>query len=817
VAHDLEIQTAGAENDVRTLPVLVVPGIVLLPHMLIGLKVTDKYGIQALKAAEAFDNQLVLAPSVVQADDDDDDDSDAESLQAYDDEGRPLISGQIGVVATIEHNVANAGGRQIAIIGRFRFVISDLQVVDGVAYVRGKDNKDSEELDADAEHLHMLRQKCLALFEHMAGIIPSRLEGVMSFLQDIEHIGHLADQTGYFPEYEFAERLEILRELDPVKRLEQVLQILKRHVAQLQLRADIMDEVKEELDQTQREVYLREQLRVVQRQLGDDENSWLEQWREQMAQIELPHEVRVKVEREARRLEHISVHAPEAAVIQSYLELVADLPWVQETKDTLDLHRAAEILDSEHYGLVKVKERILEYLAVRALAGHELKAPILCFVGPPGVGKTSLGRTIAHVMGRKFVRMSLGGISDVAEIRGHRRTYVGALPGRIIQGMRDVKVRNPVFMLDEIDKVSRTYHGDPTAALLEALDPEQNHAFSDHYLEVPFDLSHTLFITTANLLDPIPAALRDRLEVIPISGYTQDEKLAIAKQFLIPKQIRRHGLREEEVVWRDAAVVQVIRDYTHEAGVRTLEREIATVIRKIARRIVERGGDRSQQHVVRAGNIQSYLGPARYEYGQREVNDQVGVATGVAVTEAGGEILPIEVAVVAGSGKLLLTGQLGPVMQESAQAALTYARAAASELGAPAVKLDDHDIHIHVPAGGVPKDGPSAGVAIATALLSALTGRVVRNDVAMTGEVTLRGRVLPIGGLKEKVLAVKSAGIAKFLLPRRNRKDLLELAKEVRRGIELIPVDHMDEIIAMTLHDADEQPDTGTEKAAACD
>jgi ATP-dependent Lon protease len=800
VTHDLEIQTPEAKDERRTLPVLVVPGVILLPHMLVGLKVSDARGKLAIKAAEEYDNQLVIAPSSVQGHDDDDD-PDSTPPQAYDDDGKPLITGRIGVVATIEHNVADTGGRQIAITGQRRFEITDMKVVEGVAFVQGIEHADNDELEADAEQLLALRQKCLALFEHMAGLIPSRPESMMSFLQDIEHVGHLADQTGYFPEYEFAERLEILQELDPVKRLERVLQILKKHAARLQLRADIMVEVKEELDQTQREVYLREQLRVVQRQLGDDDNSWLQQWREQMAQIELPHEVQVKVDREVHRLEHISVHAPEAAVIQSYLELVADLPWSQETVDTLDLHRAAEILDSEHYGLAKVKERILEYLAVRALAGAALKAPIICFVGPPGVGKTSLGRAIAHVMGRKFVRMSLGGISDVAEIRGHRRTYVGALPGRIIQGMRDVKVRNPVFMLDEIDKVSRTYHGDPTAALLEALDPEQNHAFSDHYLEVPFDLSHTLFITTANLLDPIPPALRDRMEVISISGYAQDEKLAIAKQFLIPKQLNQHGLHDAEVIWRDAAVMRVIQEYTHEAGVRNLEREIATVTRKIARRIVERAGDRSQQHVVRAGDIQRYLGPARYESGERELNDQVGVATGVAVTEAGGEILPIEVSIVAGSGKLLLTGQLGAVMQESAQAALTYARAAAVNLGAPAIALESHDIHIHVPAGGVPKDGPSAGVAMATALISALTGRVVRNDTAMTGEVTLRGRVLPIGGLKEKVLAAKMAGITKFLLPMKNKKDLLELSKEIRKGIELLPVEHMDEVVTVALRD----------------
>lgn len=778
----------------RPVPLVPLPGMVLMPHMMAAVKVSDERALAAIRLAENGERLLLLAPAPEQADTDE-----AMHRAIYDDDGRPVLSGNIGVVARIEQITVKDDGSQVALQGLYRMRIDAMDTEEGVIVANGVEWKDAPMEGEPAPEVAELLEKCYGLLEHMISLMPGIPEGVVNMLRQIRHPGHLADQTGYFPEYEFSERLALLNERDAVTRLRTALAMLKKHAARLQIRADIIAEVKDEIDSDQREVFLREQLRVIQRELGEDDDDWLGDLRKRLEDANLPSDVRKKADRELARLDRMGPHSPESSIIQTYLEWIADLPWQHSTQDTNDLAKAARTLDADHYGLTEVKERILEFLAVRTLAGEKLKAPILCFVGPPGVGKTSLGRSIAKVLGRKFVRISLGGLHDEAEIRGHRRTYIGAMPGRIIQGMRDANTCNPVFMLDEIDKVGRDFRGDPTAALLEALDPEQNNSFSDHFLEVPFDLSQTIFITTANLLDPIPAALRDRMEVIRISGYTEEEKLAIARQFLVPKQVEAHGLTAREIVWRDEALLRVVREYTHEAGVRNLEREIASVTRKVARKVVEQSGERNRRHVIGGKNLETFLGPPRYEFGMRESSDQVGVATGVAVTEAGGEVLPVEVSIVAGSGKLLLTGQLGDVMRESAQAALTYARSALAELGSVDVPLDKRDVHIHVPAGGVPKDGPSAGIAMATALLSALSGRAVRRDVAMTGEVTLRGRVLPIGGLKEKVLAAKAAGITQFILPAQNQKDLPELSGSARHGINLIPVEHMNQVLSVAL------------------
>ena len=639
-----------------------------------------------------------------------------------------------------------------------------------------------------------LMRAVLALFEKCVKLSLKLAEDLYIAALNIEQPGWLADFIASALDLELGQRQEVLETLEPHRRLERVSILLAKELDVLELQSQISSKVQEEVDKAQRQFYLREQLRAIQKELGeqDPQSRELNELRVRVEKAGMPEEVRKKAEEEMERLKLVPSAAPEVSVIRTYLDWLVSLPWAQETQDNLDLARASQVLKDNHFGLEKVKERVLEYMAVRKVAGARLRSPILCFVGPPGVGKTSLGRSIAQALGRRFVRLSLGGIRDEAEIRGHRRTYVGALPGRILQTMRTAGTTNPVFMMDEIDKVGVDFRGDPSAALLEVLDPEQNHSFSDHYLEVPYNLSRVLFITTANMVDSILPALRDRLEVLELPGYIEEEKLHIARHFLFPRMREEHGLVPSQLSFTQGAIRALIRGYTREAGVRNLERELGSISRKVAKQIAE--GKKPSPHIT-SSSLSHYLGPPRFFWGMAEEKDQVGVATGVARTEMGGDVMSIEVTLMQGKGTLVLTGQLGEVMRESAQAALSYARSRAAAFGLNPQEFEKTDVHIHVPAAATPKEGPSAGITMATALLSALTHRPVRREVALTGEITLRGRVLPVGGIREKVLAAHRAGIRTFILPRRNEKDLRDVPPEVRRHLHFVLVETMEEAL----------------------
>ena len=623
------------------------------------------------------------------------------------------------------------------------------------------------------------------------------LKGIMSpdllaILESIEDPGHLADLVAANLRLKIEEAQMVLEEMDPIRSLIKVNDFLRKEMEVSAIQAKIQSQAREEMDRTQREYFLREQLRAIKKELGDlDETTKeMEEYRLKIAQARMPKQAEEDALKQLSRLEQMHPDAAEASIVRTYLDWLVSLPWSKSTRDKLEVKEAKAILDEDHFNLEKVKDRILEYLSVRKL-NKKMKGPILCFVGPPGVGKTSLGQSIARAMGRKFVRISLGGMRDEAEIRGHRRTYIGALPGRIIQGIKNAGSNNPVFILDEVDKIGMDFRGDPAAALLEVLDPEQNHSFSDHYLNVPFDLSKVMFITTANLVDPIPSALRDRMEVIRLAGYTEEEKLEIVLRHLLPRQLTENGLRAQDFKISTEVIRRVIMNYTMEAGLRNLEREIGSLCRKVARRIAE--GEKGP-FAVTGGNLHVYLGPPRF-LPEGEVENEVGVATGLAWTQVGGETLAVEASLMKGKGQLTLTGQLGDVMKESGQAALSYARARADRLNLAPDFYEKLDIHIHVPAGATPKDGPSAGVTMATALVSALTQIPVRRDVAMTGEITLRGKVLPIGGLKEKAIAALRARVKKVIIPAANKKDLVEIPKNVKRRIKFVAVADMDEVL----------------------
>jgi ATP-dependent Lon protease len=673
-----------------------------------------------------------------------------------------------------------------------------LELTQQQPFLKGKIEVIDEEYDESVDvNIEALMRNVLELFKKVVNLSPRLHEDFAVIASGLERAGHLADFIASITELKSEDKQIILQTIDPKERLEKLTVMLNRELDLLELGSKIQSEAQAEIDKDQRTYFLRENLKAIQKELGEagEISTEVEEIRQQIVEARMPQEALKAAEKELKRLEKMHPSSAEYTVSRTYLDWLVSLPWSKNTQDNLDIKRAQQILDEDHYDLEKVKDRILEYLAVRKLK-TDMKGPILCFVGPPGVGKTSLGRSIARALERKFVRISLGGVRDEAEIRGHRRTYIGSLPGRIIQSLRQIGSNNPVFMLDEVDKIGMDFHGDPAAALLEALDPEQNHEFSDHYLDVTFDLSKVMFITTANLLDPIPPALRDRMEVLELPGYTAAEKLMIAKQFLIPKQFREHGISEEYLSITDDAVDIIIREYTKEAGVRNLEREIGSICRKTARRVAE-GGEGTAK--VTGEDVSEYLGPFKFYSEVAEVTGEVGVATALAATAAGGEILFVEATKMPGKGELTLTGQLGEVMKESAQAALSFVRSRSEKLKIEQDIFVKNDFHIHVPSGAAPKDGPSAGIAIATALASLATGRSVVSLIAMTGEITLRGRVLPIGGLKEKTLAAKRAGIETIIIPKRNQKDLVEVPDEAKKGLKFIFVDNADQVLDVAL------------------
>ncbi len=630
---------------------------------------------------------------------------------------------------------------------------------------------------------------------NLSDTMPSEIAAAVG---DIREPAALADFIAANLPLKPDDRYQVLAELNVGRRLSLVNSLLNHELEVLEVRSKIQSDVKGELDKRQREFILREQLKAIQKELGEEAAPELAELKERLQSADLPEAARKEADREIERLEQIPAVSPEYQVVRTYLEWIADLPWNITTDDQLDIEHAARILDEDHYGLEKVKTRILDFLAVLNLKGGETRGPILCFVGPPGTGKTSLGQSIARALNRNFIHVSLGGMRDEAEIRGHRRTYVGAMPGRIIQEMRRAASANPLMMLDEVDKLGTDFRGDPAAALLEVLDPAQNFTFTDHYLDIAFDLSRVFFIATANLTDTIPPALLDRMEVIELPGYTEYEKLEIGKRYLLPRQLEENGISKSALRMSEGAIREVIRSYTREAGVRNLERELGSICRRVARLVVE--GEKKQISVTQ-DNVSDYLGPARFRWELAAEKDEVGVATGLAATAAGGDVLFVEATVVPGKGRLTLTGKLGDVMQESAQAALTYARSRADTLGIAPAFFDRNDLHVHVPAGAVPKDGPSAGVTMATAMVSAITRRPVRKDVAMTGEITLRGKVLPVGAIRDKILAAHRAGSKRIIMPRDNENDLLDIREEVRRDLEFVLVDSVDDVLAAALHE----------------
>jgi len=650
--------------------------------------------------------------------------------------------------------------------------------------------KTSLKIEALMRNIREQSEKILALRGEMTS-------DVSAVLESIEDPGKLADLVASNLRLKIDESQMLLELIDPVKRLRKVNDLLTREVELSSMQAKIQSDVRDEISKNQRDYFLREQVRAIHRELGesDDKVQEVKDYQKKIKSAKMSKEANKEALRQLKRLEQMHPDSAESSVVRTYLDWMVDMPWSKTTKDVIDIKQAKKVLDKDHFALDKVKDRILEYLSVRKL-NPKMKGPILCFVGPPGVGKTSLGQAIARAMKRKFIRISLGGIRDEAEIRGHRRTYIGALPGRILQGLKQCGTNNPVFMMDEIDKLGSDFRGDPSSALLEALDPEQNLAFSDHYLNLSFDLSKVMFILTANLTDTIPSALLDRMEVITLPGYTEEEKKTIAQRHLIPRQIKENGLRARNMSISPGALHQIIKEYTYEAGLRNLEREIGALFRKVARKIAE--GNKGHFRITK-NNLQQYLGVAKYYPEMDQEKSQVGLSTGLAWTQTGGDVLYVEASLIGGKGELLITGQIGDVMQESARAALSYARANLSLLGVKKNVFENKDVHIHVPAGAIPKDGPSAGIAIATALISVLLNKPVNKDVAMTGEITLRGRVLPIGGLKEKALGALRGGIRTIIIPEKNKKDLVEIPSHIKRKIKFIPVKNMDRVLSLAI------------------
>lgn len=772
-------EKSGEREEGNVLPLLPLRGVIVFPYMTIPLDVGRDKSVSALEDAMMHERLILLAAQ----------------RQARTNEPAPEDINEVGTIAEIKQLARLPDGTiRILVEGISRAQIIEYLQETPFYKVRVSKVLEYEEVTPEVEALMRTTLEGFEQYVKLSKKIPPE---ILVSVATIEDPGRLADDIASHLPLKVEDKQAILSAFSPKERLEKLCTIIEKEMEILEIERKIHLRVKKQMEKTQKEYYLREQMKAIQKELGekDERLAEVEEYRLKIAQAKLPKDVHERAIREVERLEKMPPMVAESVVVRTYLDWLLALPWSKKTKDRIDVALAAKILDEDHWGLEKVKERILEYLAVRQLT-NKMKGPILCLVGPPGVGKTSLGKSIARAMERKFVRFSLGGIRDEAEIRGHRRTYVGAMPGKVIQAMRQAGSKNPVILLDEVDKMSSDFRGDPAAALLEVLDPEQNVAFADHYIEAPFDLSDVMFITTANVMHAIPRPLLDRMEVISIPGYTEEDKVNIATHFLIPKQIKEHGLSPSDIGIGEDVTRRIIREYTREAGVRNLERNIATVCRKVARQVVE-GRERPVE--VDAGELESYLGIPQYRYGVAELEDRIGVATGLAVTDTGGDILAIEVLVMKGTGKLTLTGKLGDVMKESAQAGYTYIRSRAAVLGIDESFYQNTDVHIHVPEGAIPKDGPSAGIAMACALASALSGRPVRRDVAMTGEITLRGRVLPIGGLKEKVLAAHRSGIKTVILPEDNRKELEEVPANVRENLKFVLVKDMDEVFRTAL------------------
>jgi len=705
---------------------------------------------------------------------------------------------QIGTLVNIVRMVRSPEGHiHLLLRGLARVRIEEWTQTD--PYLKARYSIVDETVEQTIE-VQALVNSVLDLFRRMVQLSPHLPDEAIHLVASLTSPAQIADVVVSALNLTPQDRQRFLEMTDPVQRLKELVPLLSREIQVLELTQKIQEQARQELEKAQKEFILRQQLREIQKELGETPEAEIEELRQKIEEAGMPEEVKEVALRELDRLSKMHPAAAEYTVSRTYIDWLISLPWNKVTEDNLDIANAKKVLDEDHYDLDDVKERLLEFLAVRKLK-QDTKGPILCFVGPPGVGKTSLGQSIARALGRKFVRISLGGVRDEAEIRGHRRTYVGALPGRIIQGLRQAGTKNPVFMLDEVDKLGFDFRGDPAAALLEVLDPEQNHSFVDHYLDVPFDLSQVLFICTANITDTIPPALLDRMEVIRLPGYSHEEKLQIAKRYLVPRNLKEHGLTEDHVEFTDEALSVIIKQYTREAGVRNLNREIANICRKVARRVAE---GNTEKVIVTPENVAEFLGPPKFLEEIAERRPQVGVATGLAWTPFGGSVLFVETTKMPGKGSLIITGHLGEIMKESAQAALSYVRSRSEQLGIPEDFFSKHDIHIHVPAGAIPKDGPSAGITMATALASLATNRPVRHDVAMTGEITLTGRVLPVGGIKEKVLAAKEAGITEIILPAQNEKDLVEIPEHVRNALKFHFVENMDEVLELALLPAPE-------------
>lgn len=774
--------TPADEDGYIELPVLILRDIVLFPRMVSPIFIVPNANLLAIQEAQYTYSTMI---ALVQKD-------------SEVDEPTPEDFLPVGTEIAVGRLLNLPDGNNSALVqGRRRVEAIEFTQLKPFYKVRVRIVDETREID---RHTDALMRTARDLFERCVQLDRSLPEEAYLFSLNVAEPGWLADMVATAISLPFKERQDLLLITDPQHRLKKVNWLLAQELDVLQLEDEIHTRVQSEVDRSQREFYLREQMKAIQTELGEGD-IWTREFtelKERVEKVNLPAEARTAALKELDRLAQMPPMAPEVGIIRTYLEWILDLPWDQATEDNLDVKHASQVLEQYHYGLGKAKDRILEYIAVRSLKPKKSRQPILCFVGPPGTGKTSLGRSIAEALGRKFVRLSLGGVRDEAEIRGHRRTYIGALPGRILQTMRRAGSVNPLFMLDEVDKLGADFRGDPAAALLEVLDPEQNFAFSDHYLELAYDLSRVMFITTANTLGTIPPALQDRMEVLEFPGYIEEEKLEIARRFLIPRQIEESGLEEEEITFQDQAIRRVIREFTYEAGVRNLEREIGRMCRKVARMKSE-----NRHFPTRIGPnlVERFLGPPQFFLTEAERQDEIGVATAMAWTESGGEIMPVEVLIIEdGKGNLQITGQIGDIMQESAQAALSYLKSHSKDLDLDPDIYEHLDIHIHIPEGAIPKDGPSAGITIAAALISAFTERMVYKQVGMTGEITLRGKVLPVGGVREKVLSAHRSGLQIVILPERNMKDLVDVPKKVRDDLKIVPVNHMDQVLEIALH-----------------